>query len=180
MSPWAGRNVTLGGEAPYQIYLQQGLNVLGIEATNAPYRPAIDTIQEALLDINALALEINRLTGNQQDPFREWDISNYIPDIRERLNGIAQDLIDDKSTLLAIDTSSASPELLVYQMAIDNLLFLAMDPDQIPIYMNRFSQGSSSAFRKVPARQPNFLVPYRRVCRINRWHWTRSLSIRPI
>lgn len=139
------RNVTLGGEAPYQIYLQQGLNVLGIEATNAPYRPAIDTIQEALLDINALALEINRLTGNQQDPFREWDISNYIPDIRERLNGIAQNLIDDKSTLLAIDTSSASPELLVYQMAIDNLLFLAMDPDQIPIYMNRFSQGSSSA-----------------------------------
>lgn len=139
------RNVTLGGETPYQIYLQQGLNVLGIEATNAPYRPAIDTIQEALLDINALALEINRLTGNQQDPFREWDISNYIPDIRERLDGIAQNLIDDKSTLLAIDTSSASPELLVYQMAIDNLLFLAMDPDQIPIYMNRFSQGSSSA-----------------------------------
>lgn len=139
------RNVTLGGAMPYRIALREGVNVIGIEATNAPYRPAIETIQQALLDINALALEINRLTGNRRDAFREWEIANYIPDIRERLEGIAQDLLDDRSTLLAIDTSSASPELLTYQMAIDNLLFLAADPDQIPNNMNRFSQGSASA-----------------------------------
>ena len=30
-------------------------------------------------------------------------------------------------------------------MAIDNLLFLAADPDKIPIYMNRFSEGTGSA-----------------------------------
>ena len=58
-------NVTLGGETPYRIFLHQGVNVLGIEATNAPYLPAIETIQKALLDINTLALEIKRLTGNQ-------------------------------------------------------------------------------------------------------------------
>ncbi len=138
-------DVHLGGETPYKVFLRQGVNVLGIEATNAPYLTAIDTIQNALLDINNLALEIRRLTGNQRDPFKEWVIADYIPDIEERLNAIARKLIEDKELLLAVDQSGASPEVLTYQMAIDNLLFLANDPNQIPVYMNRFSQGSGSA-----------------------------------
>ncbi|MCA9884570.1 MAG: extracellular solute-binding protein [Anaerolineae bacterium] len=136
--------VTLGGETPYKVFLHQGINVLGIEATNSPYLRAINTIQVALLDINALALEIRQLTGNQRDPFKEWVISDYIPDVEERLNGIAQNLIDDKNTLLTGD-SATSPESLAYQMAIDNLLFLADNPNDIPVYMTRFSEGSGSA-----------------------------------
>lgn len=138
-------DVTLGGETPYRVFLRQGVNVVGIEATNAPYARAIETIQTALLDINALALEIRRLTGNQRDPFKEWEISNYIPDIEARINAIAQRLTDDKATLLAIDPNSTSPEVMTYQIAIDNLRFLAANPDDIPIYMSRFSEGSGSA-----------------------------------
>jgi ABC-type glycerol-3-phosphate transport system substrate-binding protein len=130
---------------PYKVFLRAGTNTIGIEATSAPYQPAIDTIQSALLDINTLALEIRRLTGNQRDPFKEWVISDYIPDIEDRLNTISQRLIDDKNTLLSEDGESISPETLTYQMAIDNLLFLSADPDQIPVYMSRFSEGSGSA-----------------------------------
>lgn len=140
---WA--DVHLGGEDPYRVFLHQGVNVLGIEATNAPYLSAIETIQAALLDINNLALEIRHLTGNQRDPFREWVISDYIPDIEERLNTIAQHLLDDQATLLAIDPSGASPEILTYRMAIENLRFLATNPDEIPIYMSRLSEGTGSA-----------------------------------
>ncbi len=135
----------LGGDTPYRFFLRRGVNVIGIEATNAPYLRAIETIQEALIDINALALEIKRLTGNQRDPFKEWVISDYIPDINERLNAIAQNLIDDKDTLSSYDTNGASPESMTYQMAIDNLLFLSADPDKIPVYMARFSEGTGSA-----------------------------------
>jgi ABC-type glycerol-3-phosphate transport system substrate-binding protein len=138
-------DVPLGGATPYRIFLHKGENTLGIEATTAPYLPAIETIQQALLDINALALEIRKLTGNQRDQYKEWVISNYIPDIQPRLKAIAQHLIDDKGTLSAINQSGASPEILSYQMAIDNLLFLAADPDKIPVYMSRFSEGTGSA-----------------------------------
>lgn len=147
-------DVTLGEETPYRIFLHQGVNVLGIEATNAPYLPAIETIQKALLDINALALEIRKLTGNQRDPFKEWVISNYIPDIQERLNTLIQNLIDDKDTLLSIDPSGASPEVLTYQMAINNLQFLAADPDKIPVYMSRFSEGTGSAAQQLGSLLP--------------------------
>ncbi len=147
-------DVHLGGETPYRVYLHAGVNVISIEATNSPYVRAIDAIQAALLEINDLALEIRGLTGNQADPFREWEMTNYIPDIEERLRGIAQDLIDGKETLLAIDQSSASPEILTYQMAIDNLLFLATDPDRIPIYMSRLSVGSGSAAQQLGSLLP--------------------------
>ncbi len=138
-------DVPLGGETPYLLFLRKGVNTLGIEATVSPYLPAIETIQQALLDINTLALEIRKLTGNQRDPYKEWVISDYIPDIEDRLNAIAQNLIGDKDLLVSITGSLASPEVLTYQMAIDNLLFLAADPDKIPVYMNRFSEGSGSA-----------------------------------
>lgn len=139
-------NVTPGNaQGSYRIFLRRGTNTLGIEATNAPYLRSIQTIQQALLDINILSLEIKKLTGNQRDPYKEWVISDYIPDVEPRLRTIAQHLIDDKNTLTSLTQSGASPEVLAYQMAIDNLLFLANDPDKIPVYMNRFSEGSGSA-----------------------------------
>ncbi|HUM68311.1 MAG TPA: extracellular solute-binding protein [Chloroflexota bacterium] len=142
-SDWS--DVTLGGDTPYQIYLHEGVNVLGIEATNSPYLTAIEKIQKVLIDINTMALEIKKLTGNQVDPYKEWVISDYIPDIEAQLIAIADDLRADLDVLTAVNQSGGSQEILTYQMAIDNILFLAQDPDKIPIRMNRFSEGSGSA-----------------------------------
>lgn len=142
-SNWS--NVTLGGETPYKIYLQEGVNVLGIEATISPYNSPIEKIQKVLLDINELSLEIKSLTGNQVDPFKEWVISDYIPDIEEQLLAIAADLQEDLSVVYAINETGGSQEVLTYEMAIDNILFLAEEPDEIPTRLNRFSEGSGSA-----------------------------------
>jgi ABC-type glycerol-3-phosphate transport system substrate-binding protein len=142
-SDWT--DVTLGGDTPYKIYLQEGVNVLGIEATNAPYYLPIEKIKKVLLDINTLSLEIKKLTGNQVDPYKEWVISDYIPDIEQQLLAIADDLRVDLEVLQAIDDSGGSPEILAYQMAIDNILFLAEDPDKIPVRLGRFSEGPGSA-----------------------------------
>lgn len=149
-------NLTLGGEdAPYKIFLQKGVNVLGIEATNAPYYTAIAKIQKVLLDINDLSLEIKKLTGNQVDPFKEWVISDYIPDIEAQLIAIANDLQEDLEVLKSIHESGGSQEILTYQMAIDNILFLAEDPDKIPVRMNRFSEGSGSAAQLLGSLLPS-------------------------
>lgn len=138
-------NVTLGGENPYRIFLREGVNVLGVEATNSPYEAAIEKIQKVLIDINTLSLEVKKLTGNQVDPYKEWVISDYIPDIEEQLIAIADDLEADLGVLTAINQSGGSQEILSYQMAIDNIRFLAEDPDEIPNRLNRFSEGSGSA-----------------------------------
>lgn len=138
-------NITLGGDAPYKVFLRKGVNVLGIEANNSPYYSAIQKIQKVLIDINTLSLEIKRLTGNQVDQYKEWVISDYIPDVKEQLLAIAADLQVDLDVLKAINQSGGSQEILTYQMAIDNIMFLAKEPDRIPVLMNRFSEGSGSA-----------------------------------
>ena len=65
--------------------------------------------------------------------------------IQDRLIAIADDLIADRDLILAINQSGGSQEVLTYQMAIDNIMFLANDADKIPSRMNRFSEGSGSA-----------------------------------
>lgn len=147
-------NVTLGGEEPFEFYLEAGTHVLGIEATASPYKSSIDKVQTVLLDINDLSLEIKRLTGNQVDPFKDWVISDYIPDIEAQLLGIAANLQEDLDGIKRIEGSGGSPEELSYQMAIDNITFLAEDPDEIPTRMNRFSEGSGSASQLLGALLP--------------------------
>jgi len=138
-------NVTLGGDDGYKVYLAEGTHVLGIEATASPYHTPIKKIEKVLLDINDLSLEIKRLTGNQVDRYKEWVISDYIPDIRQQLLAIAADLRIDLGVLLAVNPAGGSQEIMSYQMAIDNLTFLAQEPDKIPVRMGRFSEGSGSA-----------------------------------
>lgn len=139
------RNDTLGGATPYQIYLEQGRHVLGIEATTAPYHDSIERVRAGLKAIADLAFAIKRLTGNQIDIYKEWEIADYIPDIRERLAALASQLRADQQALLAVNQTPASPEVLAYQMAIDNLEVLAQDPNRIPTRMSRLSEGAGSA-----------------------------------
>ena len=148
-------DITLGGEGAYRIHLRKGTNVLGIEANSSPYYTAIEKIKKVLVDINDLSLEIRKLTGNQVDPYKEWVLSDYIPDIREQLMAIADDLRVDLDVLLAINQTGGSQEILAYQMAIDNIEFLAQDPDKIPVRMNRFSRGSGSAAQSLGSILPS-------------------------
>jgi len=138
-------NQIIGGETPFKIYLSKGSNILGIEATDSPYHLAIERIQQALIDINNLSLEIKKLTGNQPNRYKEWEITEYIPDLEQRLVKMAEELQADKDSLFAINGNLSSQEILAYQIAIDNIRFLAADPNKVPIYLNRLSEGSGSA-----------------------------------
>ncbi len=140
-------NITLGGSVPFRVFLHKGLNTLGLEATASPYDSAIQNIRSIIADITTLSLDIKKLTGNQVDPYREWEIADYIPDIEERLATIIKALQADRALLSAINQGLNSAEIMNYQMALDNILFLARDPDKIPVRMNRLSEGPQSAMQ---------------------------------
>lgn len=139
------RNITLGDGAPFRVFLRKGVNTLGLEATASPYDSAIQNIKSIIADITALSLDVKRLTGNQVDPYREWEIVDYIPDIDTRLAAIIKALQADRARLSDINQGLNSAEIMNYQMALDNILFLARDPDKIPVRMNRLSEGPQSA-----------------------------------
>ncbi|MDW8227470.1 MAG: extracellular solute-binding protein, partial [Anaerolineales bacterium] len=58
---------------------------------------------------------------------------------------MAEKLAADKAALQAINGGLNSPEILNYQIALDNILLLKKEPNKIPIRMNRLSEGPQSA-----------------------------------
>ena len=129
---------------PYQFYLKKGLNTITIEATVSPYNSAIQKIDAVLKEINELSLEIKKLVGNQNNPYKEWIITDYIPNLQDRLVSMADRLESDLDVIVNVLGSKGSAEALSYKMAIDNLRFLAQSPNKVPNRMNRFSTGSGS------------------------------------
>ena len=138
------RNVIVGGEEPYGLYLNAGLNTITLEATVSPYQSAIETIDAVLDDINTLSLEIRKLVGNQDNPYKEWVISDYIPNLDARLTAMADQLEAELEAMEGLGSKSSS-EALSLRMAIENLRYLALDVDKIPNRMTRLSEGTGSA-----------------------------------
>jgi ABC-type glycerol-3-phosphate transport system substrate-binding protein len=140
----AYRNVIVGGEAPYGLYLNAGINTITLEATVSPYQSVIETIDAVLSDINTLSLEIRKLVGNQDNPYKEWVLSDYLPNLESRITALA-DRLESELTVMSTLGSGRSSEALSLRMAIENLRYLANDVDKIPNRMTRLSEGSGSA-----------------------------------
>jgi ABC-type glycerol-3-phosphate transport system substrate-binding protein len=124
--------------------LNAGLNTITLEATVSPYQSAIESIDAMLDDINTLSLEIRKLVGNQDNPYKEWVISDYIPNLEARLTAMADQLETELDSMEGLGSKSSS-EALSLRMAIENLRYLAKDVDKIPNRMTRLSEGTGSA-----------------------------------
>lgn len=138
------QNVIVGGNEPLSLFLNEGRNTITLEATVTPYQSILISFDTILKDINTLSLEIRKLVGNQDNPYKEWNLSDYIPNLEARLNMMVSELETSLTNLENLGSRS-SAEALSLRMAINNLRFIAQDIDKIPNRMSRLSQGSGSA-----------------------------------
>jgi ABC-type glycerol-3-phosphate transport system substrate-binding protein len=144
-SSW--QNVTLADTEgnPYLIHLQGGDNTISLAVDLAPIREAYYVVQDILSYVNATALEIRKLTGNQLDEDRDWNIEDYMPTLSSDLYAAAAELEDVRTSLAAASTSAKESETeSSLRIAIRNLRFLADDPNAIPKNVALLSSSSSS------------------------------------
>ncbi|MDZ4196615.1 MAG: extracellular solute-binding protein, partial [Candidatus Izemoplasmatales bacterium] len=130
---------------PYLFYLEAGRNSISLAVDLSPYREMVYGIQDALRYVNDTALDIRKLTGNQLDKDRDWDLLDYLPTIDQDLLGIASLL---RSFFIKLDAMSLTTKLSEMQsqlrVAIRNLEFLAKEPNQIPKNIALLTTSSSS------------------------------------
>ncbi len=139
------QNVTLGGENPYLFYFEEGLNTISLSVDLSPYKDSYYVINEVLDYVNALSLEIKKLTGNQVDEDRDWLITDYIPTIIDDLKASSQRLTTIYNQLDLMNQSDKLTEMMSsIKIAIRNLDFLADSPNDIPKNMSLLSTSSSS------------------------------------
>ncbi|QGG57048.1 extracellular solute-binding protein [Paenibacillus sp. B01] len=140
---WKNKTLESADGEPYLFQLQQGRHSLKLTANDAPYRETIRTIKSVMSGINDLAIEVKMATGNTQDSNRDWDLTEQIPGVADRLLAYADELDSRYATLAAqISRSPDAAQSLV--ISAQRLRNLAEDPNSLPYKYAQLSEGSGS------------------------------------
>jgi len=140
------QNVTLSqnGE-PLWFHLTQGTHVITLETDVSVTGHIHEAIGVLMDDINDLSLDIQKITGNNLDENRDWDISEYLPSLEEDLQNLYERIKDLYEEWVGIQKNDkGSVVTTALQLARDRMAELKDDPDDLPSNMDVLSIGSGS------------------------------------
>ncbi|MCF7932717.1 MAG: extracellular solute-binding protein [Acholeplasmataceae bacterium] len=140
------QNITLAFEGePLWFYLEEGTHTVTFEVDISVVGSVHEEIGLVMEEINDLALDIQKITGNNLDENRDWDISEYLPTLKEDLDGLYETISALYDTWTSIQGSTkGSTVTTALQLARDRMDELREEPDQLPKNMNVLSIGSGS------------------------------------
>ncbi len=76
------------GDSAVPFYFTQGKHTLTLVSTASEHAELHRAITAVAAKMNDLALDIRLIVGNRVDKARDWQLEYYLPDVRERLEGI--------------------------------------------------------------------------------------------
>ncbi|MGZ9583383.1 extracellular solute-binding protein [Paenibacillus marinisediminis] len=147
-SSWKNEILSDKNGAPYRFYLTEGEHEMKLIANAAPYQQVISTVREVMSDVNDLSLQIQMATGNTLDVYRDWDITEQIPDVIDQLNGLAERL-DEQYAYLEQLSGQKPDDARNLKLASEQLKQLALEPKEIPVRFAQLAQGSGSVTQKL-------------------------------
>ncbi|WP_162140136.1 extracellular solute-binding protein [Haploplasma axanthum] len=149
-SKW--KNVTLESSEgkELKVYLNKGINEITLEVNSSPLLEIYETIDYVMKNVNELGLDIKKLTGNNVDPNRDWEIEKNIPNIKEDLERYANLLYVAYEDFVNINKTKKTSEITVNLLrAAETLDYFAANPNRIPKEINRLSVGNNSVLQKL-------------------------------
>ncbi len=128
-------------------FLSGGEHTLSFRINAAILTPVYEMIDRVLGEINALSLEVTRLSGGSADQYRSYNVREYIPDIEDRLNGWADDCEASVEYVKRYSSSGSGSAFSSLTLCADQLRRLAEKPEDLPRRLTELSTGSNSASR---------------------------------
>ena len=140
---YANKTLNAGNEPAY-IYLTAGTHTIAMTATMGPLKAVYDEIVTLMDDINALGMDIQKITAGQTDPNRTWNMEYYLPNAVNDLSVFANRIDGIYAELEHISgTRPSFADSLKY--AAEQLRKLTKTPNQIPNKTDLINQGDNSA-----------------------------------
>lgn len=100
-SDW--QNVTLGNENEnYLFYLEEGKNVITLEATIGIYGTAIRLVEEVIANLNELYRKIVMITGVTPGEYQDYMLAKRIPNLYEMIDDAINNLEGAKEEIIII------------------------------------------------------------------------------
>jgi ABC-type glycerol-3-phosphate transport system substrate-binding protein len=141
---WENETLSDKEGKPYSFYLSKGTHTISLVADASPMEPVINQINVVTQGIDDLALSIEKLTGNQNDQSRDWNITDFIPNIKTQLTSYANDLEHQVHYLNRLSKGKQTKEIVSLNQSVDKLNNLAKSPNSIPKRLTELSEGSGS------------------------------------
>lgn len=126
------------------VFLDKGIHEISFVLNGKSYYEASADIETIVDEINQLAMDIKKLTGNNQDEKREWDLTEYLPNMETDLKKWDSTLKGVEAKLLKVTAGERTEEIQNIRFSMTQLEKLMKDPNRIPSKMSILSQGSSS------------------------------------
>lgn len=145
-------NVTLKDKDgnPYKFYLEQGKHTLGLTVNSSPMQPIYEQIETVMLAVNNLALDIKKLTGNQLDENRDWEITDYMPNIKADMTAFGDAIKEAYDEWIKVNKTKVESEVSAGLKAAYGWLYeLAEKPNEIPAKINRLTGTTSSVMQRL-------------------------------
>ncbi len=144
-SKW--QNVTLSSADGEKLsfYLEAGTHQISLKANASPFLEIYQNIDYVMKAINSLAIDIKKLTGNNIDEDREWDIVTYIPSLQSDLAQYAEILENSYQMWQTLNHTSKSSEVAAgLKIAYEWLYDLSATPNDVPKNLDKLATGSNS------------------------------------
>lgn len=141
--------VLTGDDQPMSIYLEKGDHTVSFTLNVEPIVAQIERVETIMDEINVLALQINKLTGTKTDKYRDFDLEEYIPGVKDSLVNWAEELADiyDEIAVYSSDVEETIGAFSSLEIARKNLLTLSEKPNELPARMTEFSSGTTSVIQ---------------------------------
>ena len=138
----------LSDDGAISFYLTEGTHYLTLQLDASLQAPIYNELVNIINEINELYLEIIKLTGGNNDKNKNWDIAQYIPTAKTRLDNWVERLEDLLDYISEVSMSNPKKENRLYQQinnAYKKIVSLAKDPNKLPTKLNILYEGSASA-----------------------------------
>jgi len=131
---------------PIAVYLGEGQHTISLTINIDNIRHALESVERIIAGINDLALEITKAAGTNKDKYRDFDLANYIPDVKERLVNWAEELDALRDSLTKYNKEVKDIGAISFAtVASENLRRLAKEPNRIPYRIDELAQSTNSA-----------------------------------
>ncbi len=113
----------------YSFYLEKGQHTLRMEVVLGDFSEIIGEVQEAVLDLNAIYRKVIRITGVEPDQYRDYNLEENIPGLKEELIAVRDKLKASTEDLLKVAGNRSNREAALTTM-IEELNFLIGDVER--------------------------------------------------
>lgn len=147
---WENHTLKTIDDEVIKIYLEQGEHEIGLIANSALFLDIYETVSYVMTSINDLALDIKKLTGNNIDEDREWDIVSFMPHIEDDLYRYATMLEESYKYWQDLNRTTKSSEVSAgLKLAYEWLYELSEKPNDIPKKLEKLATGSNSIMQRL-------------------------------